>query len=119
MIIRGARVIDPENNINEELLDIRTENGLIAETGRDLAKKEGEEEIKAGGWIAAPGFTDVHAHFRDPGQTAKETLHTGAEAAAAGGYTSVVCMANTIPAVDNAEILKEILSRAKKEKIHI
>ena len=119
MIIRGARVIDPENNINEELLDIRTENGLIAETGRDLAKKEGEKEIEAGGCIAAPGFTDVHAHFRDPGQTAKETLHTGAEAAAAGGYTSVVCMANTIPAVDDTETLKEILSRAKKEKIHI
>ena len=119
MIIRGAGIIDPQNKINGDIFDIRIENGSVSETGRPLEERAGEEIIEAGGLIAAPGLVDVHTHFRDPGQTAKETLHTGAKAAAAGGYTSVICMANTVPAVDNKEILNDILSRAGEERIHI
>ncbi|MBO5551499.1 MAG: amidohydrolase family protein, partial [Lachnospiraceae bacterium] len=119
MIIHGAGIIDPKNHIDGEMLDIRVENGRIAEISSGLEVKTGETVIEAAGCIAAPGLVDVHAHFRDPGQTAKETLHTGAEAAAAGGYTSVVCMANTIPAVDNRDTLNDILSRAVNERIHI
>ena len=118
MLIKGARIIDPGNK-TDEILDIRIENGVIAEKGKEITEKEGDETIDAAGFIAAPGFVDVHAHFRDPGQTAKETLHTGALAAAAGGYTSVVCMANTIPAVDSKDTLEDILSRSKEEGIHI
>ena len=67
----------------------------------------------------APWLIDTHVHFRDPGFTHKETLHTGALAAARGGFTSVICMANTSPVVDSLPVLKDILTRAEEEKIHI
>ena len=119
MLIRKARVIDPGNNI-DKICDLRTAEGAVAEIGEGLDTADPMEEvIDAKGLVAAPGLVDVHAHFRDPGQTAKETLHTGALAAAAGGYTSVVCMANTLPAVDSVETLEDILTRAEKEQIRI
>lgn len=117
MLVKKARVIDPVNHI-DEILDIRISRGIIAEFGKEFVTTD-DEVIDARGLIAAPGLVDVHAHFRDPGQTEKETIHTGALAAAAGGYTSVVCMANTVPAVDNVRTLAGILERAKQEKIHI
>ena len=113
MLIRNARVIDPAN-ATDEIRDIFIDGGVIAGSGNSDG-----EIIDAAGLIASPGLVDVHAHFRDPGQTEKETLHTGALAAAAGGYTSVVCMANTIPAVDSAAVLGSILERAAQEDIHI
>ena len=118
MLIRNARIIDPANDI-DKVADIRIEDGHIIELGSALREDRADEVIEASDLIAAPGLVDVHTHFRDPGQTAKETLHTGALAAAAGGYTAVVCMANTMPAVDSMEILSDILDRAKREKIHI
>ena len=117
MLIKDARVIDPSTD-TDMICDIRISDDTIDALGKGLTADDAEI-LDASGLIAAPGFVDVHAHFRDPGQTEKETLHTGALAAAAGGYTSVVCMANTVPAVDNAEILTDILDRAGKEKIHI
>ncbi|MCR5775624.1 MAG: dihydroorotase [Lachnospiraceae bacterium] len=118
MLIKNARVIDPYNQ-KDEITDIRTGNGCVAQLGRDLAVNDNEEIIDATELIAAPGLVDVHSHFRDPGQTEKETLHTGALAAAAGGYTSVVCMANTVPAADSPEMINDILDRAGRENIHI
>ena len=117
MLIKNAHVIDPANNI-DDISDILIEDGCISGLGDSLGYT-GNEIIDATGLIAAPGLVDVHTHFRDPGQTEKETLHTGALAAAAGGYTSVVCMANTLPAVDTVNTLSDILDRAAKEKIHI
>ena len=119
MLIRKARVIDPGNNI-DMICDLRTAEGFVAEIGEGLdAADPMEDVIDAEGMVAAPGLVDVHAHFRDPGQTAKETLHTGALAAAAGGYTSVICMANTVPAVDSVKTLEDITKRAEAEQIHI
>ncbi len=117
MLIKNAHIIDPANNI-DDILDILIEDGRISGLGRSL-RYTGDEITDAAGLIAAPGFVDVHTHFRDPGQTDKETLHTGALAAAAGGYTSVVCMANTLPAVDTVNTLSDILDRAIREEIHI
>ncbi|MBO6147063.1 MAG: dihydroorotase [Lachnospiraceae bacterium] len=117
MLIKNAHVIDPANK-TDDILDILIEDGRISGLGRSL-RYTGDEIIDAAGLVAAPGLVDVHTHFRDPGQTDKETLHTGALAAAAGGYTSVVCMANTLPAVDTVNTLSDILDRAAKEKIHI
>ncbi len=117
MLIKKARVIDPVNHI-DEILDICISDGIITKLGKNLAGTSGDD-IDARGLTVSPGFVDVHSHFRDPGQTEKETLHTGALAAAAGGYTSVICMANTTPAVDSIEILDDILKRASKEKIKI
>ena len=77
------------------------------------------EEIDLNGQIIAPGLVDVHVHFRDPGFTYKEDIHTGAAAAAKGGFTSVVLMANTKPAVDNPETLAYVLDKGKETGIHI
>ena len=75
--------------------------------------------VDATGLFICPGLVDVHSHFRDPGQTAKEDIHTGSLAAAAGGYTSIIMMANTKPPVDSPEILREVLKKAALEKIHV
>ena len=75
--------------------------------------------IDASGLCAAPGLIDTHAHFRDPGFTHKEDLHTGAQAAAKGGYTSVILMANTKPAIDSVPVLTDLLARARQEGIHL
>lgn len=99
--------------------DLRIADGIIEEIGPDLAAASQEECLDITGLVIAPGLIDTHTHFRDPGFTYKETLHTGALAAAKGGFTSVICMANTSPAVDSVLILQDILGRAKEEKIHI
>ena len=75
--------------------------------------------IDATGLIVAPGLVDIHVHFREPGQTHKEDIHTGALAAAAGGVTTVVMMANTNPVISDVKTLQEVLASAAKEKIHI
>ena len=119
MLIKNGRILDPANG-TDTISDILIKGERIALIGRGLEADDSEEEvIDAGSFIVAPGLVDVHAHYRDPGQTKKEDLHTGALAAAAGGYTSVLCMANTVPAVDSIPVLEDILKRASEEKIHI
>ena len=118
MIIRNSTVLDPASGLYAKR-DIRTEKGRIQEVAEVLTPPEGEEVLDASGLTTAPGLIDTHVHFRDPGFTYKETLHTGALAAAAGGFTSVICMANTSPVVDQVSVLQDILERAKKETIHI
>ncbi|MBO4609603.1 MAG: dihydroorotase [Lachnospiraceae bacterium] len=94
---------------------------IIPLTDTDVSENTGEfdEVIDAAGLIAAPGLVDVHVHFRDPGFTAKEDIHTGAAAAAKGGYTSVVMMGNTDPRCDNIETLRYMQEKAAAEPIHI
>lgn len=117
MLIKNGTIFSPGNN-QEFSCDIRIEDQHIQEMG-SLTATPGETVIDAAGCIIAPGLVDVHVHFRDPGFTYKEDLHTGACAAAAGGFTTVVCMANTKPVVDNAETLCDLLTRSKEEKIRI
>ncbi len=114
--IRNGRVIDPKNGV-DAVRDLLIRDGRIAVDQEDPA--EADQTIDAEGMIVCPGFVDVHAHFRDPGQTEKETLETGSLAAAAGGYTSVILMANTIPAVDNAERYRDVMLRAEKTAVKI
>ncbi|MFQ8893458.1 MAG: dihydroorotase, partial [Clostridium sp.] len=111
-------VIDPKNNIDEKL-DIIIKDERIYKIGHFQDNGEYEKIIDAEGKIVSPGLIDVHVHFRDPGFTYKEDIFTGAEAAAKGGFTTVICMANTNPIVDNEETLKYILDKAKKAKIKI
>lgn len=117
MLIKNGFLINPGTNTSE-FSDIRIENGIICEIGQ-LTAKENEEILDITGLTIAPGLIDTHVHFRDPGFTYKEDLHTGALAAAKGGFTSVICMANTNPVVDSVETLTDILERAKAEDIHI
>ena len=118
MIIKNGFITDPATQ-RTGLYDIRIEDGLIKEIAPDLAPEPSEETLDACGLTVAPGLIDTHVHFRDPGFTHKETLHTGALAAAKGGFTSVICMANTSPTVDSVPVLDDILTRAKAEKIRI
>ncbi len=117
MLIQNGTLLLPDE-LAELSADLRVEQGAIQEIGV-LRAHPGEEVIDAAGCCVAPGLIDVHVHFRDPGLTYKEDLHTGAEAAAAGGFSTVVCMANTKPAVDSPEVLRDILTRASHEKIRI
>ena len=118
MIIQNVLLADPSTKTLRKT-DIRIANGLICEISESIAAAPEEEVIDASGLTAAPGLIDTHVHFRDPGFTYKENLHTGSLAAAKGGFTSVICMANTSPTVDSVPVLADILSRASSEKIRI
>ena len=117
MLIKNGFLIDPKTR-TETKADIRITDGVIAEIG-ELTVIDGEDVIDASDMVVAPGLIDTHIHFRDPGFTYKEDLHTGSLSAAKGGFTSVICMANTKPVVDNVETLIDILERAKQEDINI
>ena len=118
MILKNGLIMDPGTNASYKA-DLHIRDGVIAKIGPDLSAAPGEECLDAEGFIIAPGLIDTHTHFRDPGFPHKETLHTGALAAARGGFTSVICMANTSPAVDSVPVLQDILERAKQEEIRI
>lgn len=114
MIIKNIRIIDPKNCI-DEVTDILIEDGRIKKIGNI----DSVGDIDGTNLVMAPGFIDVHVHFRDPGFTHKEDIHTGAKSAAAGGYTTVICMANTKPIMDNVETLTDFKNRASKEDINV
>lgn len=116
--IRGGRLVDPLSK-TEKQADLLIENGKIAAVGEPLDESRCEQIIDAQGLVVAPGFVDVHVHFRDPGLTYKEDILTGAAAAAAGGFTTVICMANTKPPVDNEETLRYVLEKGKETGIHV
>ena len=113
LLIKGGRVIDPANGV-DEILDIMVEDGIIVELKRVLVSEEkGAKVIDAKGKTVVPGLIDMHVHLREPGYEEKETIETGCLAAAAGGITTVACMANTLPVNDNASVTRFILERAK------
>ena len=115
ILIKGGRVLDPAQGIDESL-DVLIEEGRIARIGKDL-KVEGAEMIDAGGQLVVPGLIDVHVHLRDPGQEYKEDIVSGTRAAAAGGFTSVACMPNTKPVNDNKAITTYILQKAREQGV--
>lgn len=130
ILIKNGRVIDPKTGRDEianlviEDGRIRTIEAICADGGTggqtdDEAGGQYERIIDAAGKVVAPGLIDVHVHFRDPGLTYKEDIFTGAAAAKRGGYTTVVCMANTKPVVDNEETLHYVLEKGKATGIHI
>lgn len=121
ILIKNGMLIDPASG-TEDQLDILTDGEKIAAVGHFPSQDSSgiiDRVIDASGMIVTPGFVDTHAHFRDPGQTYKEDISTGAAAAAAGGYTTVVTMANTIPPVDCVEVLQELEEREKDLPIHV
>ena len=121
MLIKNGTLIYPKTKTSKKI-DIYIEEDAIKKIEENLSAKPeytNETTIDADGLIIAPGLIDNHIHFRDPGFTYKEDLHTGSLAAAKGGVTSVICMANTSPTVDSVPVLNDILSRAEKEDIRI
>ena len=111
ILIRGARLIDPADGIDAPL-DLRLRDGRVAERGPDLELPDGAHLIDADGFILAPGFVDLHTHLREPGEEHKETIASGAQAAARGGFTTVCAMPNTAPALDNPAVMTGMLDRA-------
>ena len=117
VIIKNGRVMDPKTGL-DQVCDLRIEGKKIVEIAENLPT-DGQEVLDASGLVVAPGLIDVHVHFREPGQTHKEDIHTGALAAAAGGFTRVVMMANTNPTISDIATLEEVLASAAKENLHI
>lgn len=113
MIFKNIRLVDPANG-RDFVTDVEISDGKIKsiektnKTGIDMMEK-----------IMAPGFIDPHVHFRDPGQTEKEDIETGSRAAARGGFTSVICMANTRPVMDSKELIEDFVKRASDLKINV
>ena len=116
-VIKNVRILDPAS-ATDMTGDIGIENGKIAAIGTVETKAE-DQVLDGKGLVVAPGLVDTHVHFRDPGLTYKEDICSGAHAAAAGGFTSVVCMANTKPVADNVDTVSYIVDKGKKTNIHI
>ncbi|MHC1765736.1 MAG: dihydroorotase [Verrucomicrobiia bacterium] len=116
LLLAGGHVIDPANRI-DTVTDLLVMDGKIAALGSDpaMAVPEGAERLDVSGLVVCPGLIDAHVHLREPGQTAKETIATGTAAAARGGFTSVVCMPNTIPPIDNPGTVILIQEKAARE----
>lgn len=117
MLIKNIRLMDPASK-RDEIVDILIEDEKIKSIGKNI-NIEDKDTIDGKNLIISPGFIDVHVHFRDPGQEYKEDLTTGSQAAAAGGYTSVICMANTKPVMDNENLIKDFVKRAKEQIINV
>ncbi len=119
LLIQNGYMIDPKSG-QEGNFDILIEGEKIVQIGKNLVKPQEDcEVLDAQGLIVAPGLVDVHVHFREPGFTQKEDITTGAAAAAKGGFTTVVLMANTKPAVDNSETLEYVIKRGRETGIHV
>lgn len=114
ILIRGGRVFCYKNGIDGEELDILISDGKIVEIGKNL---KCQNEIDARGMYVFPGFIDLHVHLREPGGENKETIDTGTRAAAKGGITTVVAMANTTPRIDTPEVYFDVISRISRKAV--
>ena len=115
MLLKGGRLIDPANGI-DETTDLLLVDGRVKAVGSDIQDQASGEvsQVDVTGKVVCPGLIDIHVHFREPGQTAKENIESGAAAAAKGGFTTVVCMPNTSPAIDNPGTVALIQDSAER-----
>ena len=118
LLIKGPRVIDPGRNL-DQVSDILVIDGEIAVVSQGAADQlpENCRVLEAGGLVACPGFIDIHCHLREPGFEYKETIATGSRAGARGGFTSLCCMPNTDPPIDNAAVVDLIRRRAREDAV--
>ena len=119
ILIKGGHVINPATQM-DEVADVLIKDQKIKKIGKELPEKEAERVINADGCYVMPGFIDMHVHFRDPGFEQKEDIYTGMQAAAHGGYTTVLTMPNTKPVADNPDIVNYVHNKAKSGScIHV
>ena len=118
ILLKNGRVVDYASKTNEKI-DILIEDGKIKEVADCIMQVGDAKEINAEGKAVMPGFIDLHVHLREPGFEYKETVETGAKAAARGGVTSICPMPNTKPVIDSAESVKDLLKRAENSPVHI
>jgi dihydroorotase len=112
LLIKNAVIVNADG-ISKAPQDILIEKGVISQVGKGI-KAEGAKTIDAGGKMVFPGFIDLHVHLREPGREDKETIETGCKAAAKGGFTTIFCMPNTTPPIDNAGIVEFVLAQTKR-----
>jgi dihydroorotase len=113
ILVRGGRLIDPSQDL-DGFFDLLLEDGVVARLDERLEAPAGAEIFDAAERVVTPGFIDIHVHLREPGQEYKETVRTGTMAAAAGGFTAVACMANTVPVNDHRSVTEHILGEAAR-----
>ena len=113
ILLRGGHVVDPSLGLDGRA-DVRLHDGRVAAVGK-LQPGAGETVLDVDGLVVTPGWIDVHVHLREPGQEWKETIGTGTQAAAAGGFTTVFCMPNTQPALDSVAVLEELQRRVERD----
>ena len=118
ILIKQARVVDPHSPINGQVVDIFIENGIIKQIGKKITEKA-DQEIAIEGLCVSPGWMDMFANFADPGYEFKESLDTGSNAAAAGGFTDVLVIPNTMPAIDNKSQVEYIVQKSKSLPVTI
>ncbi len=117
LLIRNGKIIDPYNN-QEKIADILINDGKIVDVGTGIGNIESMSRVvDATGKLVAPGLIDMHVHLREPGQEDKETIATGTRAAAAGGFTTIACMPNTSPVIDNKSMVEFILAKSKQDGV--
>ena len=112
LLVKNGRVIDPSSGL-EGRLDVLLASGIVADIGK-IAESPGMQVLDATGLVVAPGFVDIHVHLREPGIEHAETIESGTRSAAAGGFTAVCCMPNTIPVNDSAQVTGFIVERARR-----
>jgi len=119
ILIRDGKIVDPANGLYGEDLDILISDDRIAKVGQHIPSPKGcnIEVIDASGLLVTPGLIDIHTHLREPGQEHKETIYTGMLAAASGGFTSIIAMANTEPVADSPDIIQYVLDRARLNRV--
>ena len=118
ILIKQARIIDPSSSSNGQILDIFIEKGIISKIGKNISGKA-DKIIEIKGLHLSPGWVDVFANFGDPGYEFKETLESGAAAAAAGGYTDVMLMPNTNPVIHNKSNVEYIVQKSRSLPVNI
>ena len=113
--ITGGRIVDPANR-RDEIADLYAVDGVLVDELSD-EQKASARKVDASGLVVAPGLVDIHVHFRDPGQTHKEDIKSGSHAAAAGGFTTVVCMPNTSPVCHSADTIQRIMDKIEHDSV--
>ena len=116
VVIAGGRLVDPAAGFHGEAVDVRIEDGRIAEIGRDLQHPDAET-IDASGLTVTPGLVDPHVHLRTPGDEEEEDIASGTRAAAAGGFVAILAMPNTSPVVDSAAVLTGLIDTARTQAV--
>ncbi len=114
VLLKGVRVLNPEQNLDQKS-DILIEDGIIKEIGSiETEKYQSAKVLELEDKICVPGLYDMHVHLREPGREDEETVVTGSNSAAAGGFTGVACMPNTNPTIDTAEVVRFIAEKSEK-----
>lgn len=117
LLLKNIQIVNPAQSLNERK-DILIIDGIINDIGQ-VEEKGCDQIIEGNNLICSPGLFDMHVHLREPGREDEETVQTGCNSAAAGGFTGVACMPNTSPAIDNAEVVSSILEKAKKHLVEV